>query len=223
MKKSVWLIVLLVLTTTTLALDPVVSNRIKEEPFPPPARYTNFETDNVHILRLQNYTRTVTQQVAQLEDELGNLNAQLQRIQLNQLNQPSYDTQLGMLSTQLTNVQRDIKTIGVQARAVDDLPITGNTTPALIVMMLFLFGMMGTIIIWVNKKTTGLDEQRFTQFHANLHLTNYLKQALQEGQNISTLRKHFLTQGWTNDNFDDALEKAMKTEPPSPLRSLKQF
>lgn len=213
MKKSVWLVIIIVLTTASFAIDPVVSDRIKEEPFPPPARYTNFETDNVHILRLQNYTRAVTAQVAQLEDELGSLNAQLQRIQvqLSQYQQPNYDSQLGMLSTQLTNLQRDIKTIGIQARAVNDLP-TASTTPAIIVMMVFLFGMMGTIIIWVSKKTSNLDEQRLTQLHAKLHLTNYLKQALQEGENISVLRKHFLSQGWTNDKFDDALEEAMKKQ-----------
>jgi hypothetical protein len=79
-------------------------------------------------------------------------------------------------------------------------------------MMVFLFGMMGTIILWVNKKTTGIDEQQFSNYHAKLHLTNYLKQALQEGQNVSTLRKHFITQGWTNDKFDDALEEAMKEQ-----------
>src|SRR3989344_6254585 len=116
MKKSV-LVLAILLAAGVLAIEPLVSLRLSEEPLPPPSRINKFETDNVHILRLQNFTRAVVQEVDDLESEFDSLNVQLNRIklQLDQLEQArqamplaNYDGQLSELGIQLTNLQRDV-------------------------------------------------------------------------------------------------------------------
>ena len=45
------------------------------------ARYTDFETDNIHILRLQNFTRAVVEEVGGLEKNLQDLSSKLDAIE----------------------------------------------------------------------------------------------------------------------------------------------
>ncbi|MBI4147904.1 hypothetical protein HY490_01305 [Candidatus Woesearchaeota archaeon] len=221
MKKSVLALLCILLAASVFAIEPLVTSRLGDEPYPPPARYNNFETDNVHILRLQNFTRAVVKEVDQLEVRFDNLNTQLGRIQgqLNQLevnreviSAPNYDAQLLDLSTQLTNVQREIKNVNIQSQVVKDVSNSNlqDSIPALFMMMVFLFGLLGLVMMWVRNRLHNVDEEKHEAMHAKFHLTNYLKHSLEKGESISRLRKHFAEQGWTSEKFDDALEQAMR-------------
>ena len=219
MQKRIWIVLIIFLAVNTFALDPVVSSKIKEEPLPPPARYTNFETDNVHILRLQNFTRAVVQEINQLETEFDNMNIQLNRIQLqleelqqlmHRSPQANYENQLSTLGTQLTNLQRDIRTASnIQSRVVENVPKQNfaESIPALTIMMMFLFLMFGLLVVWIKNKNQSFDEQKYANIHAQLHLSNYIRHSIDKGESISHLRKHFTSHGWSNDQFDTALEK----------------
>ncbi len=221
MKKSV-LVIMIVLASASIALEPIVSLRMANEPLPPPARINKFETDNVHILRLQNFTRAVVREVDQLEQQYDGLNSQLNRIQIQlnelqqtgqELPQANYDTQLLELSTQLTNLQRDLRALSsIQSQAVREVPENNQmeeSVPALVLMMVFLFGMLGLVILFVRNRMHYVDEEKHATMHAKFHLTNYLKHSLEKGESISKLRQHFVNQGWSHEKFDEALQEAM--------------
>ncbi|MBI4017008.1 MAG: hypothetical protein HY363_04935 [Candidatus Aenigmarchaeota archaeon] len=220
MKKGVLAVLVIVLSAQLYALETTVSPRLADEPFPPPARITKFETDNVHILRLQNFTRAVVEEVDQLESEFDVLNVQLNRIKLqldelqnarSLLPQANYDGQLADLSIQLSNLQQDVRSLNIQGQSVRDVQKDGSI-PALLVMMVFLFGMLGIVMVWVRNKMHNVDEEKHAAMHAKFHLTNYLKHSVEKGESISSLRKHFTNQGWSNERFDEALEQAMRKE-----------
>jgi len=215
MKKSVLVILAILIAVQLNALETVVSPRLANEPLPPPARINKFETDNVHILRLQNFTRAVVKEVDQLESEFDNLNVQLNRIklQLDEMDrnpaQANYDGQLSELSIQLTNLQRDVRAMSnIQGQVVRTTK--SEDTPALVVMMIFLFGMLVLVMVWVHNRMHYVDETRHATMHAKFHLTNYLKHSLQKGESISKLRKHFASQGWSDEKFDESLQEAME-------------
>ncbi len=221
MKKRLWVVIVILLAASAFALEPVVSEHIKEEPLPPTVRFTNFETDNVHILRLQNFTRAVVSEVGDLRTEFDNMHVQLARIQM-QLEElqrsvkknPSaqYDTQLSALSTQLTNLQRDIRSArSIQSQVVKDVPQQSQesfTSLAFVLLIVFVCG--GLLILLFQRKTPSIDAKTYAQIHAQLHMTNYLRHAIDRGENIARLRKHFSSQGWTPEQFDAALDEVLK-------------
>jgi len=221
MKKRIWLIFGILLTLGVSALTPIVSEHIKEEPLPPTVRYTNFETDNVHILRLQNFTRAVVTEVDGLRNEFDDMHVQFARIQM-QLEElqratrktPSanYDTQLSALSTQLTNLQRDVRSArSIQSHVVKDVPqASGESLASIAFVLLILFVCGGLLMLFLQRRTPAIDVKKYAEVHAQLHMTNYLRHAIDRGENIARLRKHFSNQGWTQEQFDTALDEVLK-------------
>ena len=78
-------------------------------------RYTDFETDNVHILRLGNFSAAVVQEVSQLEksinameEHLKTIQAQLDGLKTNAVQQkaePVQDGGLEKITAQLVSIE----------------------------------------------------------------------------------------------------------------------
>ena len=178
-------------------------------------RITDFETDNIHILRLQNFSALVVQEVSGLKKNFVVMQAQLADIQkeldeLKSVSKIRVPEVSGLVSNNLNAITARLVGIESQLNSVHEKPIgvSSNNSLLLILNLVVLVGVFATFFFV--QRIPFVDERALEKQHAQLHLNNAIAQALNSGISQAKVRETFVLQGWSSVFVDKALDAAVR-------------
>lgn len=182
-------------------------------------RYNDFETDNVHILRLSNFSAAIVKEVNSLQTNINELQDKLTAIQqqLKEIKTPSQvsaqqdsSTDFNKITAQLVSIESEINKLKQPEKnsAVNAVVAVPPLSSIIMLNLVILLG-VGAVFLAV-RKNGFVDEKRQAEIHAQLHLNNAVKNAVKSGIAVDKVRQTFLQQGWTNERVERALREAIK-------------
>lgn len=205
-KWGVVFVVLLLLSSVAFAVPTGVPS--PNEDIEGVTRITKFETDNVHILRLGNFSRAVVNEVSNLQQNISLIQQQLAVIQeqLEELKQaknvPVVDNSgINRISAAVVGIESEIQQLKSGSN-------NNNIQWQLVLNAVILLGIFALFLfIRVNGP---FDSRRQAELHARLHLGNAVRNALKTGVPVEQVRQRFVSQGWNSLWVDRAIEDGVK-------------
>lgn len=208
MKKGVvGFVVLLLLSSLVSAISTGVPS--PNEDVNDIKRITNFETDNVHILRIGNFSRAVVKEVSalqatlkEMQDQLNTIKTDLDALKKSQVVNPEVSNSLNQITGQIIGIESEVTKLNKDGDKIDwvSLIIIGNV---------FILLSVGIVFVTL-RKHPAFDEKSQGVLHAKLHLNNDVRNALKRGASIDNIRQSFVRQGWKQEMVDEALHEAIK-------------
>lgn len=179
-------------------------------------RITDFETDNIHILRLANFSKTIVTEVEGLKTNLDDIQGKLAEIQvqieefkkLPQTSTLQFSDNANQVTAQLVSLESEIKNL-----KTDDKETTSSGVSS---QLSLLFGLNIFILIvavstfFFIRHNDFFDEKKQSEFHAQLHLNNSVKNAIKSGVAVDKVRSSFISQGWNSERVEKSLQEAIK-------------
>lgn len=211
MKRGVVFVLLIFLSNLVFAVSTGVPS--PNDDIEGVTRITKFETDNVHILRLGNFSRAVVKEVSNLQENISVVQQQLIDIRaeiaelknLLPANAPVVDnTQRNQITAQLIGIEAELQQLK-QHSSLPESSWTSITTILNAVILLSIFALF--LFIRVNGP---FDSERQAELHARLHLNNAVRGALKTGVPVEQVRQRFVAQGWNAVWVDSAIESGVK-------------
>lgn len=185
-------------------------------------RITDFETDNVHILRLGNFSRAVVVEVEKLRGDLRAMSDRLVVIQsqLEDIKQesvkpavPVVNSNSGVsgdanqITAQLVSIESELRNLKSDRELSKNIENSELSSVLFVLNLLIFTVVIGTFFFIRNK--VG-DEKTNEEFHAQLHLNNAVRHAVKSGAGVDKVRNSFVLQGWSEERVNRALEAAVK-------------
>lgn len=177
-------------------------------------RITAFETDNIHILRLQNFSRAVVEEVADLKLQLNEMQQQLATIQMqlgelkkepSQDNRQEFSSNVNSITAQLVGIESEINNLKENKKAPQE------TQPLQFIFILnALIFVFTVVLLFFVSKNNSPNEKKIAEVHAQLHLNNAVKNAIKSGINVDKIRQTFVMQGWNEQRVEKALQESVK-------------
>ncbi|MBI4140941.1 hypothetical protein HY485_03840 [Candidatus Woesearchaeota archaeon] len=176
-------------------------------------RITDFETDNVHILRIANFSKAVVTEIVGLEQNISVMQQQLNNIEseisglksLLASPSPVDDVRANEITGQLVGIEAELQMLKKQGSS---LPATSLNSALFVLNGVILFSIFALFLfIRVNGP---FDSRRQAELHAQLHLNNAVRNALKSGVPVEQVRQRFVAQGWNNKLVDSAIEEGVK-------------
>lgn len=183
-------------------------------------RITDFQTDNIHILRLQNFSGAVVKEVSELQQNIDQLQEQISHMQ-NQLNglnpaptqtvikeilPQNFDTNLNLITAQLVDIENQLSTIQQQPRPIPQ-PIPAPRM-LFILNAALLIAVFGTVFYF--HKNTPADDNQQEKHQAQHHLNNAILTTLNNGISTDAIRETFTLQGWGEKAVETAIKTSLK-------------
>lgn len=208
-KWVVFLVVLILSSVSVLAVASGVPN-----PKEGITRISDFETDNVHILRLGNFSRAVVKEVEGLkgniysiEDKLSKIQSQLEELKSAPQTVPADDEKTAnQITAQLVSIESELKNLKQKNVPAEN---SQGTVIFIFVLNLLIFAVAISTFFFV-RKNSFFDEKKQAELHAQLHLNNGVKNAVKNGASIASVRDSFSMQGWSEERIERALVEAIK-------------
>ena len=176
-------------------------------------RITDFETDNVHILRIANFSRAVVTEIVGLEQNISVMQQQLNNIEseisglklLLASGSPADTVHTNEITGQLVGIEAELQMLKKQSSS---LPATSWNSGLFVLNGMILFSIFALFLfIRVNGP---FDSKRQAELHAQLHLNNAVRNALKSGVPVEHVRQRFVAQGWNAAWVDIAVEEGVK-------------
>ena len=214
-KLVVWMFFLLYLCAIVFAVPSGLPN-----PKEGIVRINDFETDNVHILRLGNFTRAVVvevekmrEDVSLLRDRLVVVQSQLEDIKKDSIktsvpvSYPELSNDVNQITSKLVSIESELRNLKSSADS-DKTAKNPELSGALFMLNLLIFLIVIGTFLFVRKKVGN--EKYEEEFHAQLHLNNAVRHTIKNGSSVDKVRDSFVLQGWSEERVNRALEAAVK-------------
>lgn len=177
-------------------------------------RITKFETDNVHILRLSNFSRTVVKEVSDLQQNISIMQQQLAGIQseINGLKtllssaRPFGNEHANEITGQLVAIETELEQLRKQNSSLSNK--SELTSVIFVFNGVILFSILALFLFI--RLNGPFDRKKQAELHARLHLNNAVRNALKSGVPVEHVRQRFVAQGWNTVWVDKAIEDGVK-------------
>ncbi len=171
-------------------------------------RITKFETDNVHILRIGNFSRAVVKEVAGLQENISVIQQQLAVIQeqLEELKKVKEipakidDSGINQITSAVVAIESELEELKNKKQEPVELTLVLNGVILLSIFALFL----------LIRVQYGDNDKKKAEQHARLHLHNDVRKAIMAGVPVQKVRQNFVAEGWNSAWVDKAIEEGVK-------------
>lgn len=193
----------------------VSSNQVGNTSIP---RFSNFPLDNIHILRLQEASLALGNNVSLIRQDLKNYEAENMRMRQEQWRELSqmrtdFETFERSVLAQLGAMQNRISQVG-QQQAAPQLQVPAATFPPYLIVLLganiFLLVVVIILIFWLREQYYV---HRETHKEEHIHpapkeLIEYVKHQLSHEKKLHDIRMELAGKGWTPGIIEHAIHAA---------------
>jgi hypothetical protein len=179
-------------------------------------RSTSFPSENVHITDQQEQIASV----GQLDEVRASLNAVQQQVndikvvaenqrtevgaQLGNINR-----ELGAIKANLDNLQSLQQQVGELRPAIEQpqeiIPPTSLTLLSVFNMILLIVVIV--LIFWMRGQWKAIAKESHEDEHAQIHLTDFIREAMHKGASMAEIRKRLMQRGWSDAKIEEAVQE----------------
>ena len=175
-------------------------------------RYNDFPLDNIHILRLQEASRSLGSNVSLMREDLRLF--EQQQIREVQNLQTSIAAVEQSLRTQIAAVQNDVQAVSREVRTLQnggEINVNAADTPEYILFFLGFITLLVLIVIMLliwsaekQKQQSRIHDDKYG--HVPVHLVEYVASQLKKKRNLHDLKLELVGKGWTPSVVDHAVD-----------------
>lgn len=224
MKKRVLLAITLAITLATLFLSQVQAQvNVPYDSVYPPAdtskgikRYSDFPLDNIHILRLQEASKTLGGNVSSLQEEQKKFQEQQQQ-EISQMRSDIRSFEQSMIA-QLNQLQKSMQKDEV--KPVLEVPAPSEKySPSVIALLgvnIILLLVVIILILWIRERyKTHKEETEEGHYHpAPESLVDYIKRAKRQ-KSLAEIRVELAKKGWQPSVIEHAIQASKEKKQSS--------
>jgi hypothetical protein len=180
-------------------------------------RSTTLPSENVHAEAQQQQTIVAAERINALESRLAGVDDQLNNLRA------SSESQRADITNQLGNLHREVGAVkgsvdslqGIQQQVSELRPaieqpreiIPPVSLLALSVGNAILLIIVIVLIFWLKAQWKSSETASHLEEHAQIHLTDFIREAMHKGASMEEIRKRLLQRGWSDSRIDEAIQE----------------
>lgn len=180
-------------------------------------RSTSLPTENVHIEAQQQETIASLAQLDALKINLDEVQRQMDAVRVATENQRTEVTsQLTAINRELGAIKASVDSLQAMQEQVSALRpaleqpreiIPPNSLVFLAVANVILLIVTITLIFWLRAQWKGSEKESHLEEHAQIHLTEFIREAMHKGASLAEIRKRLSSRGWSEGKIDEAIQE----------------
>jgi hypothetical protein len=180
-------------------------------------RSTNLPTENVHIEAQQQETIAATQRLGDVERSIDAVEEQVSGLKVSSEAQRSeMAAQLGNINRELGAIKANVDSIEILQQQVSEIRPTleqpREIIPPLSLVALsvangILLIVVIVLIFWLRAEWRAKEKESHVEEHAQIHLTDFIREAMHKGASVTEIRRRLLERGWNEGRVDEALQE----------------
>jgi hypothetical protein len=180
-------------------------------------RSTSLPAENVHIQAQQQETIAATQRLVDVERGLTGVQEQVSSLKVSSETQRSeMAAQLGNINRELGAIKANVDSIQILQQQVSEIRPTleqpREIIPPLSLVALsvangILLIVVIVLIFWLRAEWRAKEKESHVEEHAQIHLTDFIREAMHKGASVTEIRRRLLERGWNEGRVDEALQE----------------
>jgi hypothetical protein len=180
-------------------------------------RSTSLPTENVHIQAQQQATIASVEQLTALENKIESLKEDFADLKISAENQRSEaSSQLGNINRELGAIKSSIDSLQSISQQVSEIrPTLEQPREIIPPMSLTLLSVANAILLivvivlifWLKSQWKAQEKESHLEEHAQIHLVDFIKEAMHKGASLVEIRRRLLQKGWSEGKIDEALQE----------------
>ena len=183
-------------------------------------RSTTLPSENVHALAQQEEILTAGQ-LSVVQQKISAVQSQLDDIKSTTASQRAEITsQLSGMSRELGAIKSSADKVDALQRQVSEIrPALEQPREVIPPMSLIILSIANIILLvvvivmiyWLRSQYKATANESHVEEHAQLHLTDFIRDAMHKGASLNEIRKRLMQRGWSESKVDDALQEIRMT------------
>jgi hypothetical protein len=180
-------------------------------------RSTTLPSENVHIEAQQAATVVSQDQLNSLQASISDFKSQVDEIKVASENQRSEVTsQLGNINRELGAIKSSVDGLQSLQQQMSEIkptlekPMTIIPPMSLIILSIanaVLLIVVIILIFWLKGQYKSAEKESHLEEHAQIHLTDFIREAMHKGASLAEIRKRLLQRGWSDGKIDEAVQE----------------
>jgi hypothetical protein len=180
-------------------------------------RSTTLPTENVHVEAQQAEAFASMERIATLERKIDNFQAQVNDLRVSTENQRSELTgQLGGMNRELGAIRSSVDSLQMIQQQVSELRPTleqpREIIPPMSLVVLSIANVILLIVVivlifWLRGQYKSLAKDSHLEEHAQIHLTDFIREAMHKGASLAEVRRRLVQRGWSEGRIDEAIQE----------------
>lgn len=170
--------------------------------------------DNIHFQRQENFTLLSLERLGALEQQIANFQGQVSSIQGSVENQRvDFATQLQGINRGIEGLRTEVTAIKQQMREIPpQLEKPQAIIPPISLLILGLANLLLLIVVivlmfWLRSNIVSERKSEHLEEHAQIHLVDYIREAMHRGASMKDIRRRLLDRGWSESKIDEAIQE----------------
>lgn len=180
-------------------------------------RSTSLPTENVHIEAQQAEITEFQTRLASLERKIDDFQAQVNDLRVASENQRSEMTaQLSGMNRELGAIRSSMDAVQLLQRQMGDLrPALEQPREIIPPMSLIILSVANVVLLivvivllfWLHGQYKSITKESHVEEHAQIHLTDFIREAMHKGASLDEIRRRLLQRGWSEGRIDEAIQE----------------
>ncbi len=180
-------------------------------------RSTTLPSENVHIEAQNEEVLASTQRIDDLTRKIDMFQGQFNDLKASSENQRTEVTgQLSGMNRELGAIKAGMDNLQSIQQQVSEIRPTLEQPREIIPPMSLIVLSIGNIILlivvivlifWLRAQYKATEKESHVEEHAQMHLTDFIKEAMHKGASLNEIRKRLLQRGWNEGRIDDAIQE----------------
>ena len=180
-------------------------------------RSTTLPGENVRIEAQQTATiasegrlQVIENKIDAFQDDLGSVRSAVEN------QRTEVTSQLSMVNRELGAIKSGVDQVGVLQQQVAEikpaLEKPQEIIPPISMILLSIVNMVLLIavivlIFWLRGQWSAAAKESHVEEHAQIHLTDFVREAMHKGASIAEIRKRLEQRGWSGSKIDEAVQE----------------
>jgi len=180
-------------------------------------RSTTLPEENVHIEAQQQATIASADRLQTIENKIGDFQGEVNNLRVTVENQRTEVTaQLGNINRELGAIKGSVDSFqGIQQQVAELRPTIEapqEIIPPMSLVFLAVFNALLLIVVivlifWLRGQYKSMAKESHVDEHAQLHLTDFIREAMHKGASLGEVRRRLEQRGWSEAKIDDAIQE----------------
>ncbi len=180
-------------------------------------RSTTLPSENVHIEAQQQATIASEQRLISLERKIDDFQGKVGDLKTATENQRSeLLAQLSGMNREIGSIKGSVDSIGSLQQQVSEIRPTleqpREIIPPLSLVILSIANVILLIVVivlifWLKGQWKGSERASHLEEHAQIHLTDFIREAMHKGASMAEIRRRLVQRGWSEGKIDEAIQE----------------
>jgi len=180
-------------------------------------RSTSLPTENVHIAAQEAATIVSLEQMTSLQNQIQSFGSQVADMKVASENQRAeVASQLGNINRELGSIKSSFDNLDTIQQQVSEIkpslekPMTIIPPTSLIMLSIanaILLIVVIVLMFWLKAQYKSSERESHLEEHAQIHLTDFIREAMHKGASLAEIRRRLLQRGWGDAKIDEAIQE----------------